>query len=126
MSEEKMKLEAKILARAKERDKLAAEIQADIDALASKIEKLCDRDVKTYEMLTKPDCLYGDSPVSKAWTSEWIKQYMIKRDLDFIGHFFDGKINIKPLTERIGDASKWMMRFTKEPEKQKTGIQAIL
>lgn len=126
MSDDKMKLEAKILARVKERDKLAAEIQSDIEALAGKINKFCDRDLKTYEMLSGPDCLYGDSPISKTWTCEWVKQYMIKNDMDFIGLFFDGKINIKPLSERIGDASRWILRFTKEIEKKKTGIQAIL
>lgn len=126
MSDDKIKLAAKVETRVKERDKLSLVIQSEIDSLAEKIGKLIDHDLKTYSMLTNPDCLYYDSPVSRAFTYEWIKQYMIKKDLDFVGHFFDGKVNILSFSERMTDASKWMMRFTKEPEKQKTGIEAIL
>lgn len=126
MSDPKMKLSAKIEERVKERDKLAFAIETDINCLALKINKFIDHDLATYEMLNSPDSLYHDSPISRAFTYEWIKQYMIKKDLDFIGYVLDGKATIKNFVERATEASGWVMRFTKPLELKKTGIEAIL
>ncbi len=128
MSDDKAKMSnaAKIEKRVKERGNLCKTIQDEIGILAENINKLIDHDLKTYSMLSNPDCLYMDSPIGRAFTFEWIKQYMIKMDLDFIGYFLDGKVNIKPFVDRANESSGWIMRFTKEPEAPKTGIDAIL
>ncbi len=125
MSEE-IKLSAKIERRVKERDKLALTIQADIDKLAEDVSKLIDHDLKTYGLLSKPDTLYYDSPISRAFTFEWIKQHMIKKDMDFIGFHLDGKASIMPFMDRTTEASRWIMRFCKEVEPEKKGLEAIL
>lgn len=119
-------LQIKIEKRMKERDRIVAEIQGIVDAFAPAIKKLTDHDLKTYSMLNKPDALYSDCPLSSLQTYRWLKEHMIKRDMDFIGFALDGKPSLKTFVERCSDAGKWAMRFTKEPEEVKTGIDAIL
>lgn len=119
-------LASKIEKRIKERERLVNEIQAAIDILAPAIKKLVDSDLKTYSMLSKPDCLWSDSPISNFNTYKWIKEHMIKRDMDFIGFALDGKPSLKTFGERSKELVGWVMRFSNEPEKEKTGIDAIL
>lgn len=112
--------------RFKYRNSLASQIQVLVDKLSDKLGEMTEHDIQTYHMLQGPDCLYGDSPVGKPFTYEYLKQYMIKKDLDFVGYFLDGKINIKDFTERMKDATAWMARFTKPIQQKKSGIDAIL
>lgn len=117
----------KIDGRLKDRDKQSVVVQAAIDVLAEEINKLIEQDLITYEMLLNPDCLYHDSPLSRAFMYEWIKQYMLKKDMDFIGGvYLDGKVNIKDFADRSQEASKWALRFTKQVAPEKTGLEAIL
>lgn len=127
MAEEKIKLSAEIEKRVKYRDILANDIQVAIEKLAKKINEMIDHDLQTYEMLAGPDCLYHDSPISRAFTYEWIAQYMLKNDLDFVGRVpLDGKISIKDFKDRAHEASKWALRFTKEKPAAKSGLEAII
>lgn len=120
-------LAAKIERRIKKRDASAKEIQASLDALYLQVQAFIDEDLKTYQSLSGPDALYHDSPISRAFTYEWIKQYMYKIGLEFVDIIcLDGKIAIQEFVTRSDDASKWAMRFTKEQEKKKSGIEAIL
>lgn len=116
------KIEEKI----KDRTKLCAAIQNDITSLASKLGKLSESDLALYQMLHGPDALFGDSPLSPLKTASWAKEFMIKKDMDFIGFVLDGKPSIKTFNERMEEASGWALRFTKEKPKTKTGIDAIL
>ncbi len=125
--DEKIKLAAKIEARIKSRAKMALRIEELINELSKEYKALIDHDLRTYPMLTKPDCLYGDSPVSSAFTNEWLKQQFLKNDLAFLsGLYLDGVDSLKTFSKRAEESSGWMMRFTKEPEKEKSGIEAIL
>lgn len=110
----------------KDRAKLCSSIQNDITSLALKLKKLNDNDLELYQMLHGPDCLFGDSPLSPARTTHWAKEFMIKKDMDFIGFVLDGKPSIMTFIERMEDASGWALRFTKETPKTKTGLDAIL
>ncbi len=110
----------------KERTRLCAAIQNDIVSLSTKIASLSAKDLDLYLMLQGPDCLFNDSPISPFKTAHWIKEFMIKRDMDFIGAVLDGKFQVRPFIERMEDASAWCMRFTKEKPKPKTGLEAIM
>jgi len=108
------------------REKLTMELQATVDLLSERYKRLVDLDLDLYSTLINPDCLYGDSPLGRGFTNEWLKQYMIKKDLDFVGYFLDGKINIKTFVQRASESSKWAMRFAHEGKPEKTGLQAII
>ncbi len=117
---------APIEQRLKYRNSLASQVQVAIDKLAEKLNELTEHDVQTYEMLHSPDSLYGDSPLGRAFTWEWVKQYMIKNNLDFVGYHLDGKVTIKEFTTHATEASNWAARFTKPSPAKKSGIDAIL
>lgn len=112
--------------RLKYRNSLAVEVQVAIDKFSAKLNELTAHDVETYEMLHSPDCLYGDSPLGRAFTWQWAKQYLIKNDLDFVGYHLDGKVSIREFKEHAIEASSWAARFTKPAPGKKSGIDAIL
>lgn len=112
--------------RMKYRENLCSSIQNDITALSMKLNKLTDHDLETYQMLVSPDCLFNDCPISPFFTYHHFKQFMIKKDMDFIGHALDGKVVIKTFTEMASEASKWVKRFATEKKVTKKGIQAII
>jgi hypothetical protein len=122
----KLEEAAKVPGLLKKRDALCAEIQKDIESFAAKMKKLLDQDVQLFNKLLDPDCNYMDSPLAGPWTVHWMKQYMIKCDMDFIGFPLDGKPAIAPFVEKTLEASKWAMKWTKAKEQEKTGIEAIL
>lgn len=124
--EEAMKLFGQIEKKARARELLALEIEKDIEVLAAKCKKFAKNDLDIYKALVKPDTLFNDSPISPFWTYHWIKQHMIKSDMDFIGVSLDGKHTIKPFSLMAIEASKWILRFAKEAEVEKKGIEAIL
>lgn len=123
---EKKQEPAPIEQRLKYRNSLAAEVQVAMDKLAAKLNELTDHDVETYEMLHSPDSLYGDSPLGRAFTWQWAKQYLIKNDLDFVGYHLDGKMSIREFKEHAIEASNWAARFIKPAPAKKSGIDAIL
>lgn len=126
MAKEKS-LKAEIESRVQLREALGAEIEALVDKLSEKMKALEDLDLTTYQILVEPDCLYHDSPISRAFNHEYLKQYMKKAGLSFIeAYTLDGLAAIKPFAERIKEASGWMLRFTKEKPKAKTGLDAIV
>lgn len=119
-------LEKKIALRIKAREKIAAEMQAAVDVLAEKTKELFAHDLKTYQMLHNPDSLFNDSPISHFKTAHFLKNYMIKKDMDFLGYVLDGKPSVQPFLEFAHDQAKWINRFTKEPAPAKTGIEKII
>lgn len=124
--QEKVQRAAKVADMVKDRAKLVAAIQNDVTALATKLGKLTDQDLILYNHLFDPDCLFNDSPISQFNTYHWLKEFMIKKDMDFIGYILDGKFSAKPFTERMEDAARWALKFTKVKEKEKTGVGAII
>lgn len=120
-------LRKKIEKRCADREKLASNIQEKIAELAKELKKLEEHDLETYKALTNPDCLFNDSPISPFKTYRYVKEWMMKQNMDFIGLFLpDGKTAIKSFVDQAKDTSKWILRFAKEKEKPKTGIDAIL
>lgn len=120
-------LAGKVEGRIKERTKLAASIQNDITALALKLKKFTEQDIETYQMLWEPDALFSDCPISHGNTYRWAKEFMVKKDMDFIGVYVpDGKPSIKNFGERMEESSAWALRFTKEKELPKQGLDAII
>lgn len=118
--------EDQIKQRVKARNSLSAEIQTLVDELALKTSTLIEHDLDTYSMLHGPDALYGDCPLGKPFIWSYLKQYMIKKDMDFVGYHLDGKFYIQEFRDRMVEASNWALRFTKPLAKQKTGINAII
>lgn len=113
--------------RIKKRNEMCDVIERQIDALAENISELIDHDLNIYTILNKPDSLYHDSPLSRAFTYQWVKQHMFKRGMSFVDVIaMDGIVAIRDFSERAKEASLWAMRFTKPIEKNKTGIDAIL
>lgn len=112
--------------RIKYRNSLSGEVQSAVDKMAKKLNELIDHDLETYGLLFNPDALYGDSPLGKPFIWGFIKQHMIKRDLDFVGYHLDGKYSIVEFKERMLEASNWAKRFTKPVPGKKSGIDAIL
>ncbi len=110
----------------KERLELAKEIEDDMGAVAWKLAKLTEHDLKTYGLLNKPDALFNDSPISPLTTYNWAKRQMIKLNMDFIGYVVEGKASIKSFSDQAAEVPNWVMRFAKEPEHVKTGIENIL
>lgn len=108
-----------------ERERLFCEMQKLIDELTDKYHALLDHDLKTYHQLQKPDCLYGDSPISRSFTTEWMRQYFVKKDVNW-GYVLDGKESIRSFVDRCREASKWALRFTKPAPPEKKGLDAIL
>lgn len=121
-----MDLQEKIKRRLSEREKIVRDIEKIVDLFAPAIKSLTEHDLKTYSMLSKPDALYSDCPLSSLHTYRWLKEHMIKRDMDFIGFALDGKPSLKTFSDRCSQANGWVMRFAEEPEQVKTGIDAIL
>lgn len=121
-----MELRATIEKRLKEREKMVSELQSIVDLFAENISKLTDHDLKTYQMLHKPDCLYSDSPLSSMKLYHHVQQYMIKKDLDYFGFALDGKPALKTLMEVDKEMRPWVLRYTTKPEPEKKGIEAIL
>lgn len=108
------------------REKLCATIQNDVTALAMKINKLAEHDLETFSMLNEPDALFNDCPISPFKTHHHLRMWMIKKDMDFIGYALDGKVSIKPFLEMAQEASKWVLRFSKEKKPVKKGVDAII
>lgn len=115
-----------IEANAKARENMCLAIQNDIIGLSKKLKKLVDADLELYDTLIGPDAIFDDCPIGASYTYHFIRQYMIKQDFDFIGASFDGKHTIKDLFDQAKETSRWILRFTKEKELPKTGIEAIV
>jgi hypothetical protein len=116
---------AQIEKRLAARENLAVSIQNDVAALAARLKKFEAESLSLYGLLNDPDCLYGDSPLSHLNTYRWLKEWMIKSDMDFIGIAFDGKVALRPFSENVIEGHGWVMRWAKKKEKPKTGIDAI-
>lgn len=112
--------------RLKYRNSLSTEVQGAMDKMAQKLNELIEHDLETYGLLFNPDALYGDSPLGKPFIWSYAKQYLIKKDLDFVGYHLDGKFSIVPFKDRMTEATKWAERFTKPIAPKKTGIDAII
>ena len=119
-------LHAEIEKRVHNRAKQAALIQSDVTALALRLKAFADENLEIYNLLNDPDCLFNDSPLSHFNTYRWLKDWMIKKDMDFIGHALDGKASLKPFSDKMIEGHGWIMRFAKKKEKPKTGIEAIV
>lgn len=107
------------------REKLSSAIQNDITATSVKIKKLFALDLEIYGKLPSADSLFNDSPISHFKTAHQVKQFMIKRDMDFIGYSLDGKQSIKDFLEYAKEITGWIMRCAIEKPKVKKGIDAI-
>lgn len=120
-------LEKEIKAMCEHREKLCQTIQNDTTALANKFNKLMQYDLELYQKLAGPDCLFMDSPISPKRTQHLLKAYMVKKDMDFISAVaaLDGKQAIKDFVAEAREATLWLMRFSKEKPKKKTGLEAI-
>jgi hypothetical protein len=94
--------------------------------LAKCLGKFIDDDVTTYTMLSHPDCLFSDCPISSAFTKEWARQQLYASGLKFGEDVYDGEISVKPFSERIEACNPWIMKFSMPAKKSKTGIEAIL
>lgn len=117
---------AKVEAKVKERDKICLAIQNEVTSISMKFNKLKEMNLDIYESLIGPDCLFNDSPISDYFTIHWLKEFMIKKGFDFIGYVPDGVISVRDFTEKMAEAGKWAIKFTKDAGIEKTGIEAIL
>lgn len=110
-----------------QREAICKLIKKSIDDLSTHIHRLTDEDVKTYQMLQEPDSLLNDCPLSPFFVYHFIQQYMMKKDMDFIGAYVpDGKVNVKDFFKAAIEGHPWVMRFAKMKPKKKTGIEAIV
>lgn len=110
----------------KDRVNLHLAIDRDVKALAQKVLKAAEFDLELYKKLHNPDCLFLDSPISSLHFYRNIRMYMIKCGMDFVGFSLEAKNEIPSLSQIAEDVKGWVMRFTKTPEPEKTGLEAIL
>lgn len=119
-------LKSKVEERLKNRENMCFAIQNAIIGLSKNLKILADADIETYQMLIEPDVLFNDSPIAPLKTVHWLTQFMIKKDMDFIGYALDGKHVIPNFHDMAKEASGWVLRFAKEKPKPKKGADAII
>lgn len=100
-------------------------IEAQITSLAANVKLLDELSLEIYQTVMDPDCLYYDSPISPSKTYRYIKEFMIKKDMDFMGILENGKESAKSFYVRAQEVSGWIMRFSKPKPLPKFGIEAF-
>lgn len=122
-----MSLKDDLSKRMKDRTVKCKSISAKIHALCTEIKTLTEHDMDTYKMLTKPDCLYNDCPISHFQTFRYVKEQLTKEGLELIGGpAYDGPAALRTISERAEEIPNWVLRFSNEKKQEPKGIAAII
>jgi len=118
----------KVLAILKDHERAAMELQASIQLAAEKYNKFLDLSRKVHALLVKPDePMFEGSPISETWTNHWLREFMFKSGFAFVkSTVLEGKTAIPNFLDWARDQHKWILRFARDPEPEKTGIDKIL
>lgn len=105
---------------------LAMKITDMIASCSDSLKDILQLEQEIYVSLFKPDSLFSDCPISPSFTKDWARQQFYAAGIKWGEDIWEGELSVKPFIERIKEAEPWVMRYAKEPIKEKTGIEAIV